>query len=284
MSLSEEKKDTRRESESRCEDVTMCIQYRGSHVSRMASPMGPGLWSSALLLLVLLGAGGAVSQQGKWVVNIDSRTLKKPSLFFFTKTLFNSSSVHLRLVSETCNSSSPVLLNVSWYLRNSHCFKEVVSLNADNVGDYFKSTKVKEGGGSGYYVFHQYPAITCKPNLGPDMFGLNEFEMKTRLTEVTPQQRGLTRAERGVPSPRDGETSSDRRLTLGTRCPAEDGHRPGDAASRVLRAEATGAMKGRIVPSMKGSVLWVYTAPRRKLKAEGETGGRRAGNPPQRPG
>ncbi|XP_056296436.1 transmembrane protein 87A-like [Pseudoliparis swirei] len=154
----------------------------------MASPMGPGLWSSALLLLVLLGAAGAVSQQGKWVVNIDSGTLKKPSLFFFTKTLYNSSSIHLRLVSETCNSSSPVLLNVSWYLRNSHCFKEVVSLNADNAGDYFKSTKVKEGGGSGYYVFHQYPAIICKPNLGPDMFGLNEFEMKTRLTEVTPQQ------------------------------------------------------------------------------------------------
>ncbi|XP_034384697.1 transmembrane protein 87A [Cyclopterus lumpus] len=154
----------------------------------MASCVGPRLWSSALLLLVLIGTVGAVSQQGKWVVNIDSGTLKKPSLFFFTKTLFNSSFIHLRLVSETCNSSSPVLLNVSWYLRNSHCFKEVVSLDVENAGNYFNSTKVKKGGGSGYYVFHQYPVITCKPHIGPNTFGLNEFEMKTRLTEVTPQQ------------------------------------------------------------------------------------------------
>ncbi|XP_068441161.1 transmembrane protein 87A-like isoform X2 [Clinocottus analis] len=153
----------------------------------MASSAGPGLRSSALLLL-LIGAVGAVSEPGKWVVNIDSGTLKKTTLFFFTKTMFNSSSIHLRLVSETCNSSSPVHLNVSWYLRNSHCFKEVASLNVENAGNYFKSRKVHDRGGSGYYVFHQYPVFTCKPNIGPDMFGLSDFEMKTRLTEVTPQQ------------------------------------------------------------------------------------------------
>ncbi|XP_031728350.1 transmembrane protein 87A isoform X4 [Anarrhichthys ocellatus] len=150
---------------------------------------GLGLWSLALLLvLVLIGTVGSVSEPGKWILNIDSETLKKQNLFFFTKTLFNSSSIHLKLVSETCNSSTPVQLNVLWYLRNSHCYDEVFSLDTALAGNYFNSTEVKQGGGSGYYVFHQYPAITCQPHMNPNTFVLDVLEMKTRLTEVTHQQ------------------------------------------------------------------------------------------------
>ncbi|XP_068572626.1 transmembrane protein 87A-like isoform X2 [Cebidichthys violaceus] len=148
---------------------------------------GPGLWSLAPLL-VLIGTVGAVSEQGKWILNIDSETLKKQNFFFFTKTLFNSSFIHLKLVAETCNSSSPVQLNVSWYLRNSHCYDEVFGLDATLAGSYFNSTEVKQGGGSGYYVFHQYPAVTCQPHINPNMFGLDELQTKTRLTEVTRPQ------------------------------------------------------------------------------------------------
>ncbi|KAK9521431.1 hypothetical protein VZT92_021238 [Zoarces viviparus] len=147
---------------------------------------GPGLWSLALLLLI--GTVGAVSEPGKWILNIDSETLKKQNFFFFTKTLFNSSSIHLKLVSETCNSSTPVQLNLSWYLRNSHCYDEVFSLDTARAGKYFNSTEVKQGGGSGYYVFHQYPAVTCQPHMNPNTFVLDVLEMKTRLTEVTHQQ------------------------------------------------------------------------------------------------
>ncbi|XP_034054959.1 transmembrane protein 87A [Gymnodraco acuticeps] len=152
---------------------------------------GPGLWSSVLLLLLLLLLGltgmsvpvGAVSEPGKWIVNVDSESLKKPNFFFFTKTLFNSSFIHLKVVTETCTSSSSVQLDVSWYLRNSHCYTEFLSLNASKAEKYFMSKEVKQGGGSGYYVFHQYPAITCKHH----MFHLDTFGTKTRLEEI-PQQ------------------------------------------------------------------------------------------------
>ncbi|KAG7224432.1 hypothetical protein INR49_015096 [Caranx melampygus] len=97
---------------------------------------GPRLWSSALVLLVLTGLSGPDS-------------VKTQSFFYFTKTLFNNSFIQLRL--ENCNFSSAVKLNVSWYLRNSHCSDEVFSLDLKQVRNYFKSTEVKPGGGSGYY-------------------------------------------------------------------------------------------------------------------------------------
>ncbi|XP_070761733.1 transmembrane protein 87A [Enoplosus armatus] len=167
---------------------------------------GPGLWSSVLLLLVLTGLSrpvSAVSEPGKWILNVDSETLKKQSFFYFTKTLFNSSVIHLK---QTCNSSSPVQLNVSWYLRNSHCYDEVFSLDAARAGSYFKSTEVRRGGGNGYYVFHKYQTFICQPHTDPNTFGLDVFKMKTRLTEL-PQQQPITektsgRRRRGVEPPR----------------------------------------------------------------------------------
>lgn len=72
---------------------------------------------------------------------------------------------------------------------------------------YFKSTAVNPGGGSGFYVFHQYPPISCHPPVDPNIvrhthtmtfvcarglsaiflssqFGLDAFDVKTRLTEL----------------------------------------------------------------------------------------------------
>ncbi|KAM7412542.1 hypothetical protein PAMA_020089 [Pampus argenteus] len=162
----------------------------------MASSAGPGrtepgLWSWSLLLLVLTGLSGPVngaSEPGKWTLNVDSETLKKQTFFVFTKTLFNNTFIHLKLAAENCNSSSPVLLNVSWYLRNSHCYNEVFSLDESQAVNYFKSTEVKQGGGSGFQVFHQYPAITCQQHINPHTFGLDVFDVKTRLTEMPQQQ------------------------------------------------------------------------------------------------
>ncbi|XP_074497111.1 transmembrane protein 87A isoform X1 [Sebastes fasciatus] len=162
---------------------------------------GPGLWTSApllvlvLVLMGLVGPVGSVSEPGIWTLNVDSEILKKQNFFFFTKTLFNNSFIHLKLMPETCNLSSPVQLNVSWYLRNSHCYNEVFSLDTEHAGNYFKSTEVKRGGGSGYYVFHQYPAFTCKPHTSPT-FGLEKFEKKTRLTEE-PQKQPITEKTSG---------------------------------------------------------------------------------------
>ncbi|GLD72758.1 transmembrane protein 87A-like protein [Lates japonicus] len=128
---------------------------------------GPGLLSSVLLLLVLAwlsGPVGAVSERGKWIIDIDNKTLKENNLFNFTKTLFSNSSIHLKLVAETCNSSAPFRLNISWYLRNSHCYNEISKIN----------------------------------------FGLDTFDVKTRLRDhllqtTTEKTSGLTEEREVVP-------------------------------------------------------------------------------------
>ncbi|XP_054458464.1 transmembrane protein 87A-like isoform X2 [Anoplopoma fimbria] len=197
------------------------------------SRTGPGLCFSALLLVVLIGTVGAVSEPGKWILNIDSETLKKQNFFFFTKTLFNSSFIHLKLVSETCNSSSPVQLNVSWYLRNSHCYNEVFSLDTARAGNYFKSTEVKQGGGNGYYAFHQYAAVTCQPHISPNTFGLEKFKMKTRLTEV-PQQQPIEEKASGRRRRRDATA------------------KPSKPKATAVQKEGDSAKKGKAAVPSKG--------------------------------
>ncbi|XP_077467045.1 transmembrane protein 87A isoform X2 [Stigmatopora argus] len=144
------------------------------------------LWTRTVLLLALSGLlepRFALSEPGKWVVDVDNETLKKHNLFVFPKTLFNNSVIHLKLVALSCNSSFPVQLNVSWYLRSSRCYDEVFGLDEMQAEHYFASTEVKNGGGSGFYVFHQYPLITCQPSMDPNIFGLEAFHEKTPLTE-----------------------------------------------------------------------------------------------------
>ncbi|KAM9853693.1 transmembrane protein 87A [Aulostomus maculatus] len=178
---------------------------------------GPVLQSWTLLLLVLAGTSrpvGAVSEQGKWILDLNSEILKKQNYFFFPKTLFNNSFIHLKLLSESCNSSSPVQLNVSWYLRNSHCYYEVFSLDETRAASYFRSTEVKPGGGSGFYSFHQYPAVSCQLHSNPNVFGLDEFEGKTRLTEPQQQQpitettSGRRRRQVEPPQPKAAEVEA----------------------------------------------------------------------------
>ncbi|KAM3875043.1 transmembrane protein 87A [Diretmus argenteus] len=154
----------------------------------MANSAGPGcgtgLWSKLLVLVVLTvvtGTVSAVTEPGKWILDVHSETLKSQNFFFFTKTLFNNTFINLQLVSESCNSSSPVQLNVSWYLRNSHCYDEVFSLDDLRARNYFKSTEVKRGGGVGFYSFHQYDLVTCKTNT---RFGLDVFDLPVRLSHA----------------------------------------------------------------------------------------------------
>lgn len=40
---------------------------------------------------------------------------------------------------------------------------------ATRAANYFRSTEVMSGGGSGFYVYHQYPVLSCQPHIKPDM-------------------------------------------------------------------------------------------------------------------
>nr|XP_020461263.1 transmembrane protein 87A-like isoform X2 [Monopterus albus] len=166
----------------------------------------PGLWSTALLLLVLTwlsGPVGAVSEPGKWILNVDSETLKTQDYFYYPKTLFNNSLIYLQWT-ENCNSSSPVQLSISWYLRNSHCYNEVFNLNESQAKAYFNSTEVRHVGGSGYYAYHEY-SITCSSH-NVHMLPQGNFETRRRLTEL-PLVQAVTekppgRRRRGLQPPK----------------------------------------------------------------------------------
>ncbi|XP_041730883.1 transmembrane protein 87A isoform X2 [Coregonus clupeaformis] len=137
----------------------------------------------------------AVSEPGKWTLNVNSDTLKKQSFFLFTKTMFNNTVIQLNWLMEHCD--PPVKLNISWYLRSSRCFDEVFGLDPLKAGSYFRTTAVKQEGGSGFYVFHQHPAIECKQHMTRSEFFLNKFEEPTRLTEPV-QEQPVTYKDQGM--------------------------------------------------------------------------------------
>ncbi|XP_056139066.1 transmembrane protein 87A-like [Lampris incognitus] len=150
----------------------------------MASAAGSGRWSLVLLVLAGFAArSDAVSEPGKWILNVDGDILKRQPFFLFTKTLFNNTYIRMTLLSENCDAA--VQLNVSWYLRNSHCYDEVFGLDPSSAGSYFRLTTVKPQGGSGYFVYHQYPLVTCQTSINPHTFSVDVFDQPIRLTETT---------------------------------------------------------------------------------------------------
>ncbi|KAM4627866.1 transmembrane protein 87A isoform 2-T2 [Polymixia lowei] len=179
----------------------------------MASSVGPGLWtgrcSTLLALLAFMGLTrplNAESEPGKWILNVDSETLKKHNFFLFPKTLFNNTYIRLKMLPESCTTTSPVQLNISWYLRNSHCYDEVFRLRDSTTARYFSSTEVEVEGGSGFYVSHQY-LVTCQSTIRPDVFGLDVFDPPIRLKETVPEPitektPGRRRREAGPPKPK----------------------------------------------------------------------------------
>ncbi|KAL6115645.1 uncharacterized protein ACO6RY_00443 [Pungitius sinensis] len=215
----------------------------------MSSSAGPAVWSSVLLLL-LVATVGAVSELGKWTLNIDSETLKKQDIFFYTKTLFNSSSVHLKL--ETCSAATPVNFNVSWYLRSSHCYNEVFNLDAAGAEQYFSSKVVEQGEESGYYVFHQYRVITCGPIMDSEQKTQLQRRRRDAVTElkvVAVKQKGNSAKGGPASTPAKGGPAS----TSGKGDPASTSGKGGPASPSGKGGPAsTPAKGGPASPSGKG--------------------------------
>ncbi|CAI5692600.1 unnamed protein product [Oreochromis niloticus] len=156
---------------------------------------GPGLRCWALVLLMLAEANwpvAAVSEPGKWDLDINSDLLKKQSYFFYTKTLFNNSMISLKFKSHNCNNSSQPSLDISWYLRSSRCYDEVFNLNEKEAKNYFMSLSVEREGGTGFYSSHKYDTIHCEPNKLKTQLNLNDFEP---INQLKPLQKPLQQAQ-----------------------------------------------------------------------------------------
>lgn len=48
------------------------------------------------------------------------------------------------------------------------------------MDDYFGSREVRQLGGNGYYVYHQYPAFACQSQTKPDMVTHTRTHTHTR--------------------------------------------------------------------------------------------------------
>ncbi|XP_047451069.1 transmembrane protein 87A-like isoform X2 [Mugil cephalus] len=196
---------------------------------RSGSGVGPGRTgprrprSSAQLLPLLLlmlaglvGPVGAVSEPGLWILNIDSKTLSKQNQFYFPKTLFNQTIIRLKPLMPKCDASPPVELEVSWYLRNSHCYNEVFNTNP-KPSSYFMSKEVVPGGGSGYYSFNQYPPFRCGPNINSSLFELKDLNKQTWLREAPPEpkptEKSLRRRRRGLELPKPKPASGQKNVS-----------------------------------------------------------------------
>ncbi|XP_032366533.1 transmembrane protein 87A [Etheostoma spectabile] len=163
---------------------------------------GPGLWSSALVLTVLLAElvlpGGAVSEPGKWVLNVNSETVKKQNHFFFTKTLFNNSFIHLK--AEACNLLASVQLDVSWYLRNSHCYGEVFRLDANGAKSLLQPTEVTQEEEVDIMLFTNIlHHLQHKPNVRPPITEEN-LPSRTRREAVAPKTKAATVTKESTPA------------------------------------------------------------------------------------
>uniref|UniRef100_A0A673WK13 Zgc:162698 n=1 Tax=Salmo trutta TaxID=8032 RepID=A0A673WK13_SALTR len=133
----------------------------GCFLVQMASAMKTGLlkWDLTKVLFLLICIHftrplNAVSEPGKWTLNVNS-----------VSCLVRIISCYQSIIWLTEHCEPPVKLNISWYLRSSRCFDEVFGLDPLQAGSYFRTTDVKQEGGSGFYVFHQYPAIECKQTM-----------------------------------------------------------------------------------------------------------------------
>ncbi|KAJ7990311.1 hypothetical protein DPEC_G00298990 [Dallia pectoralis] len=167
----------------------------------------PGHLTKVLFLFICINFTrplNAVSEPGKWILDVRGDTLKQQSYFPFHKTMFNNSLIHLKWLSEKCE--PPVKLKISWYLRSSRCFNVVFNVSADNAKDYFASTAVGWEGGSGSYMSHQYDDIECKQSTTSIQFYLDVFEKRQkRLSELVTQQPVTDKnhgVRRSIPDPK----------------------------------------------------------------------------------
>ncbi|XP_033014510.1 transmembrane protein 87A-like isoform X3 [Lacerta agilis] len=96
---------------------------------RLARCEGPRLPLLRLGLLLAWGAalgpepaGGAASEPGRW--NLAAAGNQTKNLFVLPKTMFKDTQIILKFVEKNC-AAPDLSLNITWYLRSSHCHDEV---------------------------------------------------------------------------------------------------------------------------------------------------------------
>ncbi|KAL2096539.1 hypothetical protein ACEWY4_008687 [Coilia grayii] len=144
-----------------------------------------GLFCFIILELSFIKPLTAVSEPGKWILNVDSDLIKKQKYFAFPKTMFNNTIIELKWTPH-CPESN-INLSVSWYLRSSRCYDEIFT---NKPQEYFNSNHVVQDGGTGSYIAHEYKSpILCGSHLTPMTFAVEKYDTPQRLIEDQSMQQ-----------------------------------------------------------------------------------------------
>ncbi|XP_041070670.1 transmembrane protein 87A-like isoform X1 [Carcharodon carcharias] len=111
--------------------------------------LGAGEGSRYWFYLVILGVirSCIAAEVSRWSIPVTEKNFN----YTFRKTLFNGSTISLRFLDgNTCDSSS--IVNISWYLRYSHCYNEVFNMPDEQNIVYFENNHEVHDGWSGSYA------------------------------------------------------------------------------------------------------------------------------------
>ncbi|XP_074927341.1 transmembrane protein 87A-like [Chelonoidis abingdonii] len=109
--------------------------------------------------------------------------------------MFNGSSISLQVLPKEC--SPGVTLNVTWYLRSSHCHNEVY-MNEKRAETYLTNYKTElEPKSSGQYILHSYKPFNCSHAV-PLELNVESFELPTQLDRLTNLQLATRVQRRGT--------------------------------------------------------------------------------------
>ncbi|XP_018972057.2 transmembrane protein 87A-like isoform X1 [Cyprinus carpio] len=158
-----------------------------------------------ILQFVLIPPVTAISEPGKWVLDVDNIG-DSPMFYYFPKTMFNNTFIEINLNIEEC--AVPVNLTIAWYLRSSPCYDEVFGLDPKSLEVYFERTTATREGSYGFYINHKYEPIKCESNIPGIKFGVKDFDHPKQLeswTQPTPTSQGRRRRDAVKP---EGQTKN----------------------------------------------------------------------------
>ncbi|XP_016375441.1 transmembrane protein 87A-like isoform X2 [Sinocyclocheilus rhinocerous] len=152
-----------------------------------------GVLLVVILQFVLIPPLTAISEPGKWVLDVDN-VGGSPKFYYFPKTMFNNTLIEINLNIEGC--AVPVNLTIAWYLQSSPCYDEVFGLDPESANVYFESAAVHREGSYGFYIYHKYEPIKCESNIPGIKFGVKDFDHPNQLTPLsTPNSQGRRRRD-----------------------------------------------------------------------------------------
>ncbi|XP_059390285.1 transmembrane protein 87A-like isoform X2 [Carassius carassius] len=142
-----------------------------------------GVLLVVILHLVLIPPLDAISEPGKWVLDVDNEGAK-PKFYYFPKTMFNNTLIEIKVLSEECYGS--VNFTIAWLLRSSPCYDEVFGLDPESAELYFNDNVLREGS-NGFYINHKYEPITCESSIPGNKLAVENLDQPKPLTPMNPE-------------------------------------------------------------------------------------------------